>query len=196
MTKHTKQAIIISVIILLVLCLGIGIAIKNQEIKWWYWWWQFNRAETEAGRNLIVQAYEKDNAAPFLIKQLKKTCIVNHFTRIHILIDSRKIDYDKGMKGPGEYYERKSSQQILDSLANHLLESKLFQNSQVDFPADLKSGHDPCFSFSVSFANNVLIKRYVPHFVVYLKDLYPTIKEWLVASHISRKFAKITDRKD
>jgi len=72
MTKHTKQAIIVSIVILLVLCLGIGIAVKHREIKWWYWWWQYNRAETLHGKNEVLEKYANDAAVSFLIRALEK----------------------------------------------------------------------------------------------------------------------------
>jgi len=72
MTKHTKQAIIISTAILLVLLIGIGAAIKHREIKWWYWWWQFNRAETMKEKDEVLEKYTNDAAVAFLIRALEK----------------------------------------------------------------------------------------------------------------------------
>jgi len=71
MTKHTKQAIIVSVVILLVLCLGIGIAIKNQEIKWWYWWWQFKSTKSDEEKLAIIEKYKKEKAVSFLLMIMK-----------------------------------------------------------------------------------------------------------------------------
>jgi hypothetical protein len=105
-----------------------------------------------------------------------------HFTRIQIHIDDRKVDYDKRLQGPGEYYELPSSPAILEALAAPLLESKLFSQPQKEF----EWRQDAVYGFSIQFADDVIVSRAVPHGDV---NSYPKIALWLGESHITQKFS-------
>jgi hypothetical protein len=112
-----------------------------------------------------------------------------HFTNIHIEIDPTKVDYDKRLQGPGEYYELPLSPEILASLAAPILESSLFTHPQKNY-GDLGPA---VWFFKVKLTDGTTLSRHIAH-----SDIpnYPEIRMWLSESHISKKFSGLLKGKD
>jgi len=85
MTKHTKQALIISVAILLALCAGATVFAHRQHIKHWYWWWTMKYTETTDEEKIrIFKEYQEAKALYFLGKILADETFSNVRTPLGI----------------------------------------------------------------------------------------------------------------